>query len=394
MTKDPLVELLERQKQDLVERLLTEHVEAKNSRSFINLLMMKISDLLLVISTDLDIVNASKELYAVLGYGGNQPLSLCEITSPEVCRELVDRLSGGDFTDHETSLVDSNGQEIPVTIRGTTFTTPSGRRLFLLNASDRRDIYSVMEEMREVQKQLMHSGRLASLGEMAAGMGHELTQPLNTVLLLARNSLKALDLPEPDLAMVRENLETIVDRANHSSFIIKSLKGFTTRFEEETVPVPVNATVVDILSFLENQLDVSSVKVELNLDQGNPRVLCMQVRLEQVLLNIIRNAIQAMGCIDVPLLMVATAREQVVDPESLQRKIYVAITVRDNGEGIPLEQQEKIFDPFFSSREVGTGMGLGLAIVDRIVRGYRGHIRLESALGAGATFTVYLPEAR
>ncbi len=390
---DTLVGILEKQKKDLVSRFLHQHEDARNSRSFIDKILSNISDLLIILSVDLELIQASKEIYTVLGYEPDDPeLFLGDIVEEDTCRQLIDLLEEGEFSDREMNLLHRDGQKIPVVMRGTLFTTPSGRVLYMLNASDRRDIYSVLEQVREVQNQLIHSGRLASLGEMAAGVGHELTQPLNTVLLLARNSLKAMDSASPDTGMIRENLQTIIDRVNHASTIIRSLKGFASKVQEEAVPTRVNVIIMDILNFLEAQLELSGIRVDLDLDDKVIYVLGQEVKLEQVLLNVIQNAIQALAQTSEAVLRIRTFRHSGVDPQSLLQKNYVGIAVSDNGPGIPEDLQAKIFDPFFTTKQVGTGMGLGLSIVERIVRGYGGHLKVQSEPGRATTFSIYLPE--
>jgi C4-dicarboxylate-specific signal transduction histidine kinase len=227
---------------------------------------------------------------------------------------------------------------------------------------------------------------------MAAGIGHELTQPLNTVLLLARNCIKAMDNPLHNASMIKENLLTIVERVNHSSSIIRSLKGFASKVGEEAVPVRINVIIFDVLSFLDAQLLLSDIKVDLDLDEKEYLVLGQEVRIEQVLLNLIQNAIQAMAETRNPILRITTFGHTGVDTGSLQPKSYVGISVIDNGEGIEMDVLNKIFDPFFTTREVGSGMGLGLSIVERIVRGFGGHIKVNSIPRHETTFTVYLPE--
>lgn len=388
-----LIDILERQKKDLVVRFLKKHEEVEANRSFIDKIMSNLSDLIIVLSADLQIVQASKEFYRVLEVPEkDNGLSLKDITGRESLQLLTERLAAGEFHELETTLISRGGKPVPVIIRGTTYVTESGRILHMLVASDRRDFYEVMGRMREVQDQLIHSGRLASLGEMAAGIGHELTQPLNTVLLLARNCVKAMDNPVQNAAMIKENLVTIIERVNHSSSIIRSLKGFASKAKEEAMPVRINVIILDVLSFLDAQLLLSDIAVDLALADNDYWVLGHEVRIEQVLLNLIQNAIQAVAETKKPVLKITTFRHAGVDPESLQPKTYVGISVIDNGEGIDPAIQGKIFDPFFTTREVGSGMGLGLSIVERIVRGFGGQIKVDSIPHGGTTFTVYLPE--
>ncbi len=391
--EDRLISILERQKQDLVVRFLKKHEEAQANRSFLDKIMSNLPDLIIVLSADFRIVQASSEFHEALGYPPDKlPLSLQDITGKDNFRILTNRFAAGEFRDLETTLLTHQGTPLPVSIRGTTYTTDNGRTLYLLIASDRRDFYEVMNRMREVQDQLIHSGRLASLGEMAAGIGHELTQPLNTVLLLARNCLKALDDPRSNEALLRDNLATIINRTNHASAIIHSLRGFASKVKEDVAPVRVNVAIIDVLGFLDAQVHFADIELQLDMADRDFWVLAQEVRLEQVLLNLIQNAIQAMAMTQRPRLSIAVTSALGVDPTSLQQKQFVEIAITDNGEGIPADVRDKIFDPFFTTREVGSGMGLGLSIVERIVRNFDGHIKVHSIPGQETTFTVLIPE--
>jgi C4-dicarboxylate-specific signal transduction histidine kinase len=248
--------------------------------------------------------------------------------------------------------------------------------------------------MQEGQKQLMHSSRLASLGEMAAGVGHELTQPLNAILLFARNCLKALDSPGDHSLMLRDNLEIIIDRVNKASSIISTMRSFGRKVEEERAPLDLNEIIRKILSFTESQLRLNEISLDLRLAENPCVVLGVEVRFEQVFLNLVQNAIQSMGRVAAPRLMITSRILDCLNLKTMQKEPYVVVTVADNGEGIAEELQKKIFDPFFTTREVGTGMGLGLSIVDRIVRGFSGYIEVESLPGQGACFSVYIPQNR
>ncbi len=388
-----LINILERQKQDLVVRFLQKHEEAQANRIFLDQVLANLSELLIVLSADLRILQVNDEFRRILGHQQTEnELTLAAITTDETFRLLADLLAKGDFRQVETSLLTRSGKPVPVITKGTTHVTETGRIIHMLIAADRRDFYEIMERMREVQDQLIHSGRLASLGEMAAGIGHELTQPLNTVLLLARNCLKALDNPQKNMAMIRENLGTIVDRVNHASSIILSLKGFASKAREEAVPVRVNVILLDVLGFLDAQLLLSEITVDLAMDDGDYWVLGQEVRIEQVFLNLIQNAIQAMAGTEEPRLGVSANKHLAVNPRTLQQQAYIGIAISDNGHGITPENLDRIFDPFFTTREVGSGMGLGLSIVDRIVRGFDGHIKVTSTPGQATTFTVFLPE--
>jgi C4-dicarboxylate-specific signal transduction histidine kinase len=389
-----LVQLLEKQKTDLVIRVLKKHEELQAGKEFTNKILTSLAELFFLLDKDLFVVQCNNEFTSCLGYvlDKNEPLNLADLVDQENYTMIRNALADGEFAIIETNLRASNGREIPATLKGSTYVTESGRVLHMLIASDKSDFYKMMARMREVQDQLTHSARLASLGEMAAGIGHELTQPLNAILLLARNGLKAMQDPLKNHRMLEENLSIIVDRVNKASSIIHSLKSFASKARDTMVPVNINVIILDILNFFESQLTLSDIGLYLQLDtQKTIEVMGQEVKFEQVFFNLIQNAILSMGKTAEPRLTISTAIKASINPTTLREEPFVLIAVRDNGEGITPANQEKIFDPFFTTRATGSGMGLGLSIVDRIVRSFGGYIKVDSTPGQGACFTVYLP---
>jgi C4-dicarboxylate-specific signal transduction histidine kinase len=391
---DQAIKILEKQRQDLVVRVLKKHEEMEASRSFTERILAGISELFLLMDQDFRVIQTNREFLQRTGFvlEDNRQLTLDDLVGPDKGAAIRQAFAKGEFTEFEAHLKTGKGAGLPVKMRGSTHVNPNGLVLHMLICSDCSEFYDLMEQMQEGQKQLIHSSRLASLGEMAAGVGHELTQPLNAILLFARNCLKALDAPGDHTEMLRENLQVIIDRVNKASSIISTMRSFGRKAEEEQAPVELNGIIRKILSFLESQLRLSEISLDLRLTEQPCEVLGVEVRLEQVFLNLVQNAILAMGRVVVPRLTITSRITHCLNLTTMDKETYVLVTVADNGEGIPEELQKKIFDPFFTTREVGTGMGLGLSIVDRIVRGFSGHIEVESTPGKGACFSVYIPQ--
>ncbi len=389
-----LVKLLEKQKTELVIRVLKKHEELQAGKEFTHKILTSLAELFFLLDKDLFIVQCNNEFTRCLGYAldKNEPLGLADLVDQENYTLIREALVEGEFSFIETNFRAKNGRDVPVTLKGSTYVTESGRVLHMFIASDKSDFYKMMSRMREVQDQLTHSARLASLGEMAAGIGHELTQPLNAILLLARNGLNAMQDPLANRKMLEENLSIIVDRVNKASSIINSLKSFATKARDTMVPVNINVIILDILNFFESQFTLSDIGLYLALDtQQTIEVMGQEVKFEQVFFNLIQNAILSMGKTAEPQLTISTTIKTSMNPTTFREEAFVLIAVRDNGEGIPQANQNKIFDPFFTTRATGSGMGLGLSIVDRIVRSFGGYIKVDSTPGEGTCFTVYLP---
>ena len=388
-----LIAILEKQKEDLLVRFLKKHEEVQAGKEFTNKVLASLSDLFFLLTETFQLAQANQEFYQTLGYSCEdcKNLTLEDLAGESESAAIRQALEKGEFENLETSLIDHAGKRIPVNLKGSTYSTDSEHILYMLIATDRSDFYSMMNRMQEAQEQLIHSDRLASLGEMAAGIGHELTQPLNAILLFSRNCLKALKDPVKNQVMLEENLHIIVDRVHKASSIIHSLKSFAGKTADITTPVNVNVILSNLLHFLQSQLTLSEVDIDLQLETNLPQVLSQEVKLEQVFLNLIQNAIQAMGKTNQPKMTIKTFQQSHIEPETLNEKNFVVVLIQDNGEGIEFDTQRKIFDPFFTTREVSTGMGLGLSIVERIVRGLSGFIKVESSRGKGTSFLVFLP---
>jgi C4-dicarboxylate-specific signal transduction histidine kinase len=391
---DQAIKILEKQREDLVVRVLKKHEEMEASRSFTERILAGISELFLLLDQDFKIIQTNREFLERTGYCllADQQLALEDLVDPPTAEAIRQAFAKGEFNEFEANLRTNKGAGLPVKMRGSTHVHPNGLVLHMLICSDCSEFYELMGRMQDGQKQLIHSSRLASLGEMAAGVGHELTQPLNAILLFARNCLKALDSPDDHKAMLRENLEIIIDRVNKAASIISTMRSFGRKEEEDRSPVDLNEIIRKILSFLESQLRLSEVTLDLLLADSPCVVLGVEVRLEQVFLNLVQNAVQAMGREPFPRLTISSRVTECLNPKNMRNEPYIVVAVADNGEGIAEELQKKIFDPFFTTREVGTGMGLGLSIVDRIIRGFAGYIEVESVPGKGTCFSVYIPQ--
>lgn len=390
------VAILEKQRQDLVVRVLKKHEEAEAGRLLTERILAGISEFFLLFDRNFTLLQANRGLApcrqstASPDTDKTEGVCLHHFFSDEEAERIRTQLLAEDAAEIETELHLESGV-LPVRLRPLVHTAPDGQVLYILLCTDLSEFSQLMERIREGQKQLMHSSRLASLGEMTAGIGHELTQPLNTILLLARNALKMLDMPQAAPGVVRENLELIAERAERAGAIINTMRSFGRRVEGALVVVDVNALLRKIVHFFSGQLRLHEVELEFDLAQQALPVRVVEVRLEQVFLNLVQNAIQAMGGVERPRLRLVTVLQERLDVQRMHYETCVVIRVEDNGVGIGEELRDKIFDPFFTTRDRGGGMGLGLSLVDRIVRDFSGYVEVESSPDLGACFSVWLP---
>ena len=242
-------------------------------------------------------------------------------------------------------------------------------------------IFKDISERRRLATQLLRSEKLAAVGQLAAGMAHELNNPLTPALLYTERLLRQGGLD----AEARGHLEVVVREVGRAQNIIKDLLAFARRYQSSWAETDINQLLRRALERAEGE--APSPKVSSRFEPGHDvRVLADEYRLTQVFLNIIRNARQSIE--EGGRAGVVTVRSERVAEGGAER---VRVTVSDDGQGIAREHLPKIFDPFFTTRQVGAGAGLGLSLSNGIVEEHGGAISVESEPGAGATFVVELP---
>jgi signal transduction histidine kinase len=236
-------------------------------------------------------------------------------------------------------------------------------------------------------EQLRHSERLATIGQLAAGMAHELGTPLNVVTGRAK-LMAAEHLAREE---VIENSRIIREQVDRMTKIMRQLLNFARRQTAKRLPTDIRKVVGQVLDMLNAVARQSRVTLEL-VENGAPSMIAIdQAQIQQVLTNLVMNGIQAMpngGRLELGFRVEHAPRPA---RESSEEKNHLAIRVRDQGVGISEANKGRIFEPFFTTKEVGKGTGLGLSIAHGIVEEHGGWIEVESELGKGSCFTVYLP---
>jgi two-component system NtrC family sensor kinase len=236
-----------------------------------------------------------------------------------------------------------------------------------------------------LQDQLVQSEKLASLGKMAAGVAHEMNSPLTGImtfshLLRGRRESDSVE---------KEWLDTIVDETERCARIVRQMLDFAREIQPDMKPAGINDLVIATLDLVRYQAIFHDVEVSLDLDRDIEDSLMDANQIKQALLNIILNAVDAMG--GQGKLAIATKQLRAEGKKGPEDKIELRIS--DTGCGIPPEVIDKIFDPFFTTKEVGQGTGLGLAVTYGIIKRHGGDIRVESVVGEGTTFTITIPAA-
>jgi len=230
-------------------------------------------------------------------------------------------------------------------------------------------------ELEQTQRQLIHTEKMASVGQLAAGVAHELNNPMGTITLFGRILQKEL----AHNKKWEKDIGLIIQEAERAAKIIKDLLNFSRETQVKPGIVDLNKLMEEALTLLVEQSLFHNIQVKKNLDGGLPNTFADADLLKQVFLNIILNGAQAMGGKGVLS----------IETQAHDNRKKILIRIRDNGHGIPKKNLPHLFDPFFTTKEKGTG--LGLAIVYGIVSKHKGTVRVESVEGKGTAFLILLP---
>jgi len=236
----------------------------------------------------------------------------------------------------------------------------------------------------------IHAARLAALGELATGIAHEMNQPLAAIQMIVTSMLIDLDGGELPPERAREWLGTVNEQVVRMAWMIGHLRSFAGNDEPEPLAcAALGEAVENALGLLRAQMRSHGIRVEVEVGKGLPEVRGDVRRFEQVLVNLLSNARDAVGTLPAGAPRTVRVRARAGAEGNL-----VVLEVADTGPGIAAEVRERMFEPFFTTKGAGKGTGLGLSIVHRIVADCGGRIAVETGPGAGTTFRIELPAAR
>jgi PAS domain S-box-containing protein len=245
----------------------------------------------------------------------------------------------------------------------------------------------------QAEAQLIQASKMATLGEMSAGVAHELNQPLNAIRIgsdLLKKVMEGGDNLEGDREVLVKVYGEIGSQVDRAANIIDHLREFGRKSEpDEVEKVFINKPITDVFTVLGQQLKLKQIKVDLDLDESLPPIYGVNNRLEQVFINLVMNARDAIE--EMMERDYQKGKEGILTIRTYQEKGRVVAIVRDNGSGMPERVKEKIFEPFYTTKDVGKGTGLGLSISYGIIKDYEGTIEVESMPGSGTIFKITFP---
>ena len=346
-------------------------------------------DIIHSVDRDGNIVFTNRKAESLLGYKREELLTMNirQIYADEIMDKVEEGFSQlkqkGEKTIVESILKDRKGNRIPVEIRS--YSIYDDNNNFLRTFSILRDI----RDIKELQNSLIHAGRLAAIGEMASGIAHDIKNPLNVLYLtndmagmaidrLKETKTEAVDKLKQSLEGMRKALQMIKKLSDH-------LGNFSRGVAEQYETMDLYTVITDSLFITQNKINVHNIKTQNNVEKGFHYTVGAPNQLQQVFVNLIANACDAMAETDGRDLSLS------ISPFKRNGNGYWKCDVSDTGMGIPKKIRENVFRSFFTTKEKGKGTGLGLSISRGIIKNHEGDIEVESQQGKGTTFSVYLP---
>jgi signal transduction histidine kinase len=283
--------------------------------------------------------------------------------------------------DYENIIVTKSGEERIIAWHNTTLLDENGNIIGTLSSG--KDI----TKRKQAEEELIQTEKMISLGQLAASVVHEVNNPLAGIMVY----VKLFQKKYRDNKMQEESTERQLDKMekelDRTTRIIRNLLTFARQSEPSMNPVDINKIIDASLLLVENQINLENIGLTKNFDPDLPPVLADFDKIQQVLINIILNAIQAMPEGGNLTITTSVAKNVLIEDAI---KDTVRIDIKDTGIGIPKENLKKLFTPFFTTKEKGKGVGLGLSVVHGIIGKHKGKIEVESEQDVGTTFSIYL----
>jgi len=340
-----------------------------------------------IIASDMkgNIMLFNQEAQALLGYSleDTKSLHVTQLYNEGVAYELIKRMRSSHFGGkgkllrHELIVKHKTGYDIPVSFSGGIIYDRDQEIATFGLFTDLRAMQRIEEDLEQTHRMLMQSEKMAGLGRLAAGVAHEINNPMSGIMLYANLVQEELGSDHPLVV----DLQTIIHEAERCKVIVADLLEFSHQTTYEMELVDLNEVIQKTLTILQHQPLFQNIEITRDLDPDLPPIYGNAIRLNQVIMNIVVNGVQAMEGQGQLRIISRTRANQDINE----------ITIQDSGPGIDNELLEKIFDPFFTTKATGEGTGLGLSVSYAIVKEHKGSIRVTSSPESGTTFTLRFP---
>ena len=327
---------------------------------------------------------------AVLGYKEEEIIgkNWYDLVVPEEIREerkdVLKQVMDGkkeEVEDYENTIITKSGEERIIVWHNTTLRDEEGNIIGTLSSGN--DI----TQRKQTEEELIRSEKLASIGQLAASVVHEVNNPLAGIMIYLTIFLKKYKENKLQTEKTEIQLLKMKKELDRTTRIIRSLLDFARQSEPSMKPIEINKVIDAALYLVRNQINLENISLEKNLNPHLPLVLADFDNIQQVLINIILNAIQAMPDGGNLTINTSIAKDIKIDNT---KKNTVKIKIKDTGIGIPKGNLNNLFTPFFTTKVKGKGVGLGLSVVHGIIGKHKGKIEVDSEPNVGTTFYIYL----
>jgi PAS domain S-box-containing protein len=336
-------------------------------------------------------LSVNQALCSMLGYSEGELLarSVRDVTPPEDMAETLRQfrllLSGSDTVKYEKRFIHKDGSIVHAMVHLSIIADHEGRPLLIISQIlDRTDVVLAEMEARKQRERLAHVARLGTMGEMAAGIAHELNQPLAAIANYTQACQRLLAAGDMDPEELGQVLSRVTGQARRAGDVIQRLRAFVRRHTPDRRNRNAAELIHEILPLVEMDCRSHEVDLQLELQEDLPRIQVDGIQLQQVLLNLTRNAVEAMNACE------PETRRLVVRTRAASED-EVEISVADTGPGVPDALLEQLFEPFFTTKP--EGMGLGLSLSRSIIEAHGGTLRYDSGPEKGSIFRIGLPTA-
>ena len=341
------------------------------------------------------IIEANEAFLHMVGYSRDDLVSRRmrwpELTPTEWAaadeRAVAELRATGSCKTFEKEYFRKDGSRVPVLLGAATFGESQDQGVaFVLDLTERKraeeDLRESERRYRETQMELAHVNRVTTMGQLTASIAHEVSQPIAAAATNASAGLRWLAAQPPDLKEARDAFDSIIKASNQAGEVIGRIRALIKKVPERKATLDINETILETISLTRSEMRQHGVLLKTELTNGLPRIWGDRVQLQQVILNLIMNAIEAMS-------EISEGSRELLIGSSIDSPDGVIVTVRDSGAGLKSESLDHLFDPFYTTKPAGIGMGL--SICRSITEAHGGRVWATANVSPGASFHFSLP---
>jgi PAS domain S-box-containing protein len=346
-------------------------------------------------ASDGRIIDANDTFLRVVGYARNdlasERLNWKTLTPTEWRaaddQRVLEMEVGGTAQPYEKEFLQKNGNRVPVLVGAAKFEEPGDQGVaFVLDLTERkrsaREVRESERRYNEMQIELTHANRLATLGQLTASIAHEVNQPIAAAGINARAALRWLRRQPPNVEEALLSLDQMANNTERASEVVGRIRSLVTKAPQQKEPFEINEAIREVIVLVQSEVRKNGISVVMELGEGLPRLEGDRIQLQQVMLNLINNAVQAMSAAEVE------SRELVIFTSKADRD-GIVVAVRDSGPGLDSANPERLFEAFYTTKP--GGLGMGLSICRSIIEAHGGRLGASANTPRGATFQFTLP---